>query len=99
MIMVFEEFQKDHRKWRIRESIAKQLPHLLEMYSIEIIFTYMVPILLRLCCDPVAIVREVASCSISNFISSLNQIKTMKLGLIESIKGFANSTSFTQRIQ
>jgi hypothetical protein len=42
----------------------------------------MVPVLLRLCSDPVSIVREEASHSIPNFISTLNQIETLKLGFI-----------------
>lgn len=38
LVGVFEEFQKDQKKWRIRLCIGKQLGRLLEIYSPEIIF-------------------------------------------------------------
>jgi hypothetical protein len=38
LIGVFEEFQKDQKKWRIRECISKQLGQILEIYKPEIIF-------------------------------------------------------------
>lgn len=68
LIGVFEEFQKDQKKWRIRECIGKQLGRLLEIYSPETIFEYMVPILLKFCSDSVSIVREEAAGKVGDFI-------------------------------
>jgi hypothetical protein len=59
----------------------------------------MVPILLRLCSDPVYTVRESAAGAVPNFIESLTKMDQMEEGLREGIRGFANSTSFVQRIQ
>lgn len=33
LIGVFEEFQKDQKKWRIRECIGQQLDRILEIYK------------------------------------------------------------------
>lgn len=33
LIGVFEEFQKDQKKWRIRECISKQLAQILQIYK------------------------------------------------------------------
>lgn len=38
LVGVFEEFQKDQKKWRIRLMIGKQLGRLLEIYSPQIVF-------------------------------------------------------------
>lgn len=38
LVGVFEEFQKDQKKWRIRLVIAKQLGRLLEIYSPQTVF-------------------------------------------------------------
>lgn len=38
LIGVFEEFQKDQKKWRIRECIGKQLGQILEIYQPQTIF-------------------------------------------------------------
>jgi len=38
LIGVFEEFQKDQKKWRIRESIGRQLGQILQIYRPQLIF-------------------------------------------------------------
>lgn len=58
MISIFEEFRQNKRKWRIRLSIVQQFENLLEMYSVDIIHMYIVPILLGFCSDPVSELRE-----------------------------------------
>lgn len=58
LIGVFEEFQKDQKKWRIRECIGQQLDRILEIYKPESIFFYVLPILFKFCSDNVSIVRE-----------------------------------------
>lgn len=73
LIGVFEEFQKDQKKWRIRECIGKQLGELLEIYSPEMVFSYMVPILLKFCSDSVSIVREEAASKIGDFLDKLSE--------------------------
>ena len=82
LIGVFEEFQKDQKKWRIRESIGGQLGELLEIYSPETIFEYMVPILLKFCSDSVSIVREEAAGKVADFIDKLDASEGLKFGLI-----------------
>ena len=82
LIGVFEEFQKDQKKWRIRECIGKQLGRLLEIYSPETIFEYMVPILLKFCSDSVSIVREEAAKKVGDFIKKLSQVEGLRIGLI-----------------
>jgi len=68
LIGVFEEFQKDQKKWRIRESIAKQLGNLLEIYPPLTIFQYIVPLLFKFCSDSVSIVREEAADKVGDFV-------------------------------
>jgi hypothetical protein len=68
LVDVFEEFQRDQKKWRIRESICKQFTKLLKIYSTEMILEYMVPLLLKLCSDTVSIVREEATVKVADFI-------------------------------
>jgi hypothetical protein len=38
LIGVFEEFQKDQKKWRIRECIGRQLGQILEIYKPQLVF-------------------------------------------------------------
>ena len=97
LVGVFEEFQKDQKKWRIRLVIAKQLGKLLEIYSPQIIFQYVVPILLKFCSDSVSIVREEAAGRIGDFIEKLSEAEGLKQGLIESVKAFGASPKYTQR--
>ena len=73
LIGVFEEFQKDQKKWRIRESIGKQLGEILEIYKPQLIFEYVVPILLKFCSDSVSIVREEAARKVADFIEKLSE--------------------------
>lgn len=72
LIGVFEEFQKDQKKWRIRESIGRQLGEILEIYKPQLIFEYVVPILLKFCSDTVNTVREEAARKVADFIEKLS---------------------------
>lgn len=72
LIGVFEEFQKDQKKWRIRESIGRQLGQILEIYKPQLIFEYVVPILLKFCSDTVSTVREEAARKVADFIEKLS---------------------------
>ena len=97
LIGVFEEFQKDQKKWRIRESIGKQLGEILEIYKPQLIFEYVVPILLKFCSDSVSIVREEAARKVADFIEKLSEEEGLMIGLIESVKAFEASPKYTQR--
>lgn len=97
---MFLTLQKDPKKWRIRESIAQQLTKLSEIYSIDIVFTYIVPIAFKFCTDTVSIVRDEAASKIGDIV---RQFATKAGGdiylpaIIENIKGFSNSSKYTQR--
>lgn len=82
MISIYQEFQKNQKKWRIRESIAKQLKKLLEMYSPQIVHLYILPILLGLCTDSVYAVREEAAKTVYDFIDALKSKPDLYVGLI-----------------
>jgi serine/threonine-protein phosphatase 4 regulatory subunit 1 len=97
LIGVFEEFQKDQKKWRIRESIGKQLGQILEIYKPQLIFEYVVPILLKFCSDTVSTVREEAARKVADFIEKLSEEEGLMIGLIESVKAFGTSPKYTQR--
>lgn len=97
LIGVFEEFQKDQKKWRIRECISKQLGQILEIYSPQIIFEYVVPILLKFCSDTVSSVRDEAAHKVAEFINKLTGDEGLMIGLIESVKAFGTSPKYTQR--
>lgn len=94
---MFEEFQKDQKKWRIRECISKQLGQILEIYSPQIIFEYVVPILLKFCSDTVSSVRDEAAHKVAEFINKLTGDEGLMIGLIESVKAFGTSPKYTQR--
>ena len=93
--------QNDQKKWRIRECIAGQLTSLAEIYSLQTVFSYLIPITFKFCSDPVSIVRTEAAKQIGNLIKKFNSSEEGKLvylpAIIENIKGFASFTKFTQR--
>lgn len=97
LIGVFEEFQKDQKKWRIRESIGRQLGQILQIYKPQLIFEYVVPILLKFCSDTVSTVREEAARKVADFIEKLSSEEGLMIGLIESVKAFGTSPKYTQR--
>ena len=70
---------------------------MLEIYSPQIIFEYVVPILLKFCSDTVSIVREEAAGRIGDFIEKLTEVEGLRQGLIESVKAFGASPKYTQR--
>lgn len=82
MIGVFEEFQKDQKKWRIRECIGRQLGQILEIYKPQLVFEYVVPILLKFCSDTVSTVREEAARKVADFIEKLSVEEGLMIGLI-----------------
>lgn len=97
LIGVFEEFQKDQKKWRIRECIGRQLGQILEIYKPQLVFQYVVPILLKFCSDTVSTVREEAARKVADFIEKLSVEEGLMIGLIESVKAFGTSPKYTQR--
>lgn len=94
---MFQELQKDQKRWRIRECISQQLAFLLEIYRPQIVFEYIVPILLKFCSDSVSSVREQAAKTVANFVEKLKDSEFLLAGLIESIKAFGTSPKYTQR--
>lgn len=97
LVGVFEEFQMDQKKWRIRECIGRQLGQILQIYKPHIIFEYVVPILLKFCSDSVSTVREEAARKVADFIEKLSIEEGLMIGLIESVKAFGTSPKYTQR--
>jgi serine/threonine-protein phosphatase 4 regulatory subunit 1 len=100
LIDLFLILQKDQKKWRIRESISHQLTTLSSIYPIDIVFTYIVPIAFKFCTDTVSIVRDEAASKIGDIVQQF----ASKAGgdiylpaIIENIKGFSNSSKYTQR--
>jgi serine/threonine-protein phosphatase 4 regulatory subunit 1 len=92
--------QKDQKKWRIRECIAGQLTSLSEIYSLQTVFSYLIPITFKFCSDPVSIVRTEAALQIGSLVKKFNTEETKDIylpAIIENIKGFANFSKFTQR--
>lgn len=71
MVGVFEEFQTNPKKWRIRECICKQLGELLAIYKPPVIFQYLVPLLLKFSSDPVTLIRDEAASKVAAFIQQL----------------------------
>lgn len=100
LIDLFLILQKDQKKWRIRESIAQQLTTLSEIYPIEIVFTYIVPIAFKFCTDIVSIVRDDAAAKIGDIVRQFAGKpggEAFLPAIIENIKGFSNSSKYTQR--
>ncbi|CAD8051234.1 unnamed protein product [Paramecium sonneborni] len=93
--------QRDQKKWRIRHLIAKQIKHLVPLYSVDNIFQIIVPITLKLCNDIVATVRKQAAKEMHSILQSLNtQDETSQIYyqcLIENIKAYGISHRFNQR--
>jgi len=65
---VFLILQKDPKKWRIRELIARQIDLLAKMFNSETVFRYIMPISFKLCNDTVSIVREEAAKKIHSIL-------------------------------
>ena len=100
LVDIFMILQKDQKKWRIRECIAFQLNALAEIYSLQTVFVYLLPIAFKFCSDPVSIVREEAALQIGNLVKKFNTEEGEHIylpALIENIKGFANFSKFSQR--
>ncbi|CAD8054054.1 unnamed protein product [Paramecium primaurelia] len=93
--------QRDQKKWRIRHLIAKQIKHLVPLYSVDNIFQIIVPITLKLCNDIVAVVRKQAAKEMHSILLSLNtEDETSQIYyqcLIENIKAYGISHRFNQR--
>eukprot|EP00828_Plagiopyla_frontata_P045948 TRINITY_DN8005_c0_g1_i2.p1 TRINITY_DN8005_c0_g1~~TRINITY_DN8005_c0_g1_i2.p1 ORF type:complete len:529 (-),score=125.88 TRINITY_DN8005_c0_g1_i2:75-1661(-) len=99
LIDIFLQIQKNPHKWRIRKLIAKQISHLITLYSSETIFKIIVPISFKLCNDIVYVVRKHAAKQISSFLTVFNgeDESIYKEGVINNIKAFAISPRFNQR--
>lgn len=62
------------------------------------IHMYIVPILLGFCSDPVSDLREEAAKTVPFFLQSFQHNELMLIGLVESIKGYALSNLYIQRL-
>lgn len=62
-------------------------------------FTYLVPMAFKLCSDIVSCVREEAACQIGSIVKKFQspEGEIYLPAIIENIKGFSNSTKYTQR--
>ncbi|CAD8165671.1 unnamed protein product [Paramecium octaurelia] len=91
--------QKDQKKWRIRELIAKQISHLAQVFDVETVFSIILPVSTKLCNDNVFAVRKAAAKQIfelyDKFQKSQNELYFNVLK--QNILGFANSNMFNQR--
>lgn len=72
LVDIFMVLQNDQKKWRIRECIATQLTSLAEIYSLQTVFSYLIPITFKFCSDPVSIVRTEAAKQIGNLVKKFN---------------------------
>ncbi|CAD8099334.1 unnamed protein product [Paramecium sonneborni] len=91
--------QKDQKKWRIRELIAKQISHLARVFDVETVFSIILPVSIKLCNDNVYAVRKAAAKQIFELYDkfSKNQNELYFSVLKQNILGFANSNMFNQR--
>eukprot|EP01016_Furgasonia_blochmanni_P039261 TRINITY_DN4857_c0_g1_i7.p1 TRINITY_DN4857_c0_g1~~TRINITY_DN4857_c0_g1_i7.p1 ORF type:complete len:419 (-),score=52.76 TRINITY_DN4857_c0_g1_i7:93-1310(-) len=97
-VELFVQLQKDQKKWRIRELIAKQIKTLSEIFSKETTFRMIVPISIKLCNDVVSSVRDEASKQIYALVLRLYDSEDIyRDNLIETIRLFSNSPKYTQR--
>ncbi|KAL4508405.1 hypothetical protein ABPG72_003709 [Tetrahymena utriculariae] len=99
---VFLILQKDPKKWRIRELIAKQIDELTLMFNSETVFRYIMPISFKLCNDTVAIVREEAAKKVHSILLQLlsEKAETSEIFfecVVNNIKAFSISNRFNQR--
>jgi hypothetical protein len=86
--------QKDQKKWRVRFLISQQINELTQIFTLETIIMYILPISIKLCYDSVHKVRKEAS---RNLINILKKVQTKESDMwevyqtmvIETIKGFA----------
>ena len=98
MADIFLDLQKDPKKWRIRQLIAKQIDKLTLVFSPETIFRIIAPISFKLCSDTVAFVREEASRKIHAVLKAVyNSEEIYRVSVIENIKGFSQDRRFTNR--
>jgi serine/threonine-protein phosphatase 4 regulatory subunit 1 len=97
-VEIFVQLQKDQKKWRIRELIARQIHILAEIFTKETIFRMILPISIKLCNDIVSIVREEASKQIYSLVLSLyDSEEGYRETSIETVRLLSNSTKFSQR--
>jgi serine/threonine-protein phosphatase 4 regulatory subunit 1 len=96
LLDVFVLLQRDQKKWRIRELIARQITSLAKEFSADIVFRIILPISLKLCNDVVSIVRRQAAKQMYGVIEVMDN-EDFKMCAIENIKGFAHSSKFNQR--
>jgi len=98
MVDIFVQLQKDQKKWRIRELIARQINKLTHIFSPKITFEIIAPISFKLCNDPVSFVREEAARKIYAILKALNNAnESFRDSIIENVKGFSQSNRFTNR--
>ena len=98
MKSLYKFSQRDQKKWRIRELIARQIDKLTLIFPPEITFRIIAPISFKLCSDTVAFVREEASRKIHAVLKAVyNSEEVYKISVIENIKGFSQDKRFTNR--
>ncbi|EGR27934.1 protein phosphatase 4 regulatory subunit 1, putative [Ichthyophthirius multifiliis] len=98
---VFLILQKDPKKWRIRELIARQIDLLAQMFNSETVFRYIMPISFKLCNDTVSLVREEAAKKMHSILISLQKDQQTQeiylICIVNNIKAFQMSSRFNQR--
>jgi len=98
MIDILINLQKDQKKWRVRELIAKQIENFTLLFPPEVNFTIISPIIFKLVDDPVACVRVEAAKKIYGLLKSLyGSEAAYKASIIEHIKGFSVSNRYPTR--
>lgn len=99
---VFLILQKDPKKWRIRELLAKQIDQLAKMFNAETMFFYIMPISFKLCNDTVAIVREEAAKKVHSILLEIarevdDSSEANLANIVDHIRAFSISGRYYQR--
>ena len=84
-------------KWRNRLTLAKQMEKYIELFSNEIVFVELVPILLNTCRDTVYAVRTKAAQQMHLIINKLQHKRNYMTSLISSVQEFWNSPKSNDR--
>ena len=97
LLEVLVTVQRDQHKWRIRQMIASQIDKLTEIYEQDSIFSYIMPITMKLCNDIVSSVRQTAAQKAYVLVLSLQSHEIYFDCVVQSIIGFSLSSRFNQR--
>lgn len=93
---VFNVDPLDH-DWRQRELVAKQLKNYAALFAFETVYARHVPLLLALCADNIAAVRDTAARSVFQVYKKLEENEERAAQLVESVRGLKRANKFLLR--